>query len=867
MFSCTASGGALCLLFLLRSTSTLTTGMDSAHLTDALPNTDPGPSSSLGLALSSTSHRPGKRKGSPSREDNNLPPEKRVRREVGAHASTGTPEAPGTQSVVAAIADTDTASVRDSEIIVVGRDYVVNNSIHGPFQVDVLEILNGLNLPNFRNIQLDTLAKATQGTCIWLTEGEILCIWIRKGKILWATGIPGAGKTVAASLVINHLEKLEAAKGGGICLAYVYIRYSEPLSIQDILLSFVKQIVERHPDIMPLVEALYATHKRERTKPTQDELVGLLSSFIQQGKEIFLVLEALDEFSAEYRRKLVDLLLSVGAKLFITSRPLHTLAQHFPHAHFFPIAAQPNDIDLLIKESIAQNAELEELIGHAGLEWQIASKIHQTSGGMFLHARLQLDALRRCSNAQQIYQTLEAFPSDIEAIYKRSWERIVHQDLAALVFLWVIYANGELTIEQLQHCVAVCPVTHSYSLERVVSAKFILSACCGLVNLDEQSDRVRLIHYTVKDTIQPLVLAKFPQPHAILATACITHLSTCGFQNSTFRSPDELSEALDFDPLLAYAHRSWAFHARQWSSLLGYIPQAVEAFVRKCTTYPVSIQLGESQEEIFDLLGPLHVAVYHSFEALLAQEAREHPYAMNAQTLLNGATPVPLHIASKLGSRESVRLLLGASGIDVNAREEAGVTPLMFAADGGHVEVVELLVDAPGIEVNAVDDRGVTALMDASIQGYPEVVQCLVEAPGINVHAVCNKGRTTLARASAQGNSASVALLLSAGASSDVNVADGHGETCLMLAAANKRTEAVKLLLRIPDIEVNAVDEKGRTALRHVHECSESRRLGVVSRTGYIHLSWGDVHGDHAADKAATIDILIDFWISHCTSK
>ncbi|KAH6906627.1 hypothetical protein BKA70DRAFT_394880 [Coprinopsis sp. MPI-PUGE-AT-0042] len=198
MFSCTASGGDLCLLFLLRSTSTLTTGMDSAHLTDALPNTDPGPSSSLGLTLSSTSHRPGKRKGSPSREDNNLPPEKRVRREVGAHASTGKLEAPGTQSVVAAIADTDTASVRDSEIIVIGRDYVVNNSTHGPFQVDVLEILNGLNLPNFRNIQLDTLAKATQGTCIWLTEGEILCIWIRKGKILWATGIPGAGKTVAA---------------------------------------------------------------------------------------------------------------------------------------------------------------------------------------------------------------------------------------------------------------------------------------------------------------------------------------------------------------------------------------------------------------------------------------------------------------------------------------------------------------------------------------------------------------------------------------------------------------------------------------------------------------------------------------------
>ncbi|KAH6907371.1 hypothetical protein BKA70DRAFT_1428340 [Coprinopsis sp. MPI-PUGE-AT-0042] len=60
----------------------------------------------------------------------------------------------------------------------------------------VLDILNSLSLPNFRDIQLDTLAKATHGTLVWFTTGEMFLFWVANGKILWGIGIPGAGKTV-----------------------------------------------------------------------------------------------------------------------------------------------------------------------------------------------------------------------------------------------------------------------------------------------------------------------------------------------------------------------------------------------------------------------------------------------------------------------------------------------------------------------------------------------------------------------------------------------------------------------------------------------------------------------------------------------
>ena len=55
--------------------------------------------------------------------------------------------------------------------------------------MDVVDILNSPSLPNFRDIQLDMLAKATDGTCFWLIRGEMYPVWFKHGKILWGIGI------------------------------------------------------------------------------------------------------------------------------------------------------------------------------------------------------------------------------------------------------------------------------------------------------------------------------------------------------------------------------------------------------------------------------------------------------------------------------------------------------------------------------------------------------------------------------------------------------------------------------------------------------------------------------------------------------
>ncbi|KAH6906631.1 ankyrin repeat-containing domain protein [Coprinopsis sp. MPI-PUGE-AT-0042] len=651
------------------------------------------------------------------------------------------------------------------------------------------------------------------GTCVWLTEGEMLHIWIEKGKILWGTGIPGAGKTVLASILINYIEKFEEVTGADTCVAYVYIRYGEQLSVQDILQSFVTQIVERHADVAHLATPLYSRHQREGTRPASRELIALLSAIVTSGKAVIFVLDALDELLADDRGTIIDFLSSLDARVFITSRPLQAPERHFPQAQFFEIAAQPSDIALFIRDALRRNRNVLDLFQESDLETLIVPTICQKSGGMFLHAALQLKALQHCLSAQDVEETLEQFPSDILVVYGKTWDRILNQVpkhalLAQLVILWIIYATRELTIDELRYAVAICPDTYAYEPTRLVPEALLLSTCCGLVALDEQTRLVRLIHYTVKDAIQPLLLHFFPDPHAVLVSVCTSYLIECGFQKATFKSARELYKVLAKDPLLDYAHCSWDFHAHE-SHPSGLAASVVAKFVLGCKGYPAVTRTSSID---CDLLGPLHAAVYFGFDHLI------HP-ATDLQHL-NEFTyrgKSPLFLACQEIKGTSIEALLALPGVDANLRCN-GETPLMHASRQGYLEIVKLVLKCPGLDVNVADALDVqTALMHAARRRDPAIAKTLLDHPDIDVNVADKRGLSALTHALLYGHLEMVQLLLDA-PGVDVNATSPvGGMTALMHASSTRHIEPrkVALLLGAPGINVNALDVDGRTALMH----------------------------------------------------
>ena len=156
----------------------------------------------------------------------------------------------------------------------------------------------------------------------------------------------------------------------------------------------------------------------------------------------------------------------------------------------------------------------------------------------------------------------------IKDAYLQTWGRILdggkeYIQLVEVVFLWILNAQRSMTLQELERAVATSPRTFKFEADRVVPGTTLISMCRGLLVVEEESQIVRLVHYTARQHLDSLLHSSFPHPHSLLAIVCITHLKECGMQNSTIASKKEFVAALQKDPLLGYASDAWAFHVRQ----------------------------------------------------------------------------------------------------------------------------------------------------------------------------------------------------------------------------------------------------------------------------------------------------------------
>jgi len=82
-----------------------------------------------------------------------------------------------------------------------------------------------------------------------------------------------------------------------------------------------------------------------------------------------------------------------------------------------------------------------------------------------------------------------------------------------------------------------------------------------------------------------------------------------------------------------------------------------------------------------------------------------------------------LHIASRYGHVEVVRLLLAHPDINVNLMNIDGQTPFSRGCLHGHVSIVQVMLKDPRIDVTLDDNYGRTPLWYASRHGKHEVIE------------------------------------------------------------------------------------------------------------------------------------------------
>lgn len=166
----------------------------------------------------------------------------------------------------------------------------------------------------------------------------------------------------------------------------------------------------------------------------------------------------------------------------------------------------------------------------------------------------------------------------LRAVYENTMERIKQQKpglrrLAESALSWLCHAKRRLTTVELQYALAVnmeldeqesSNVSQELDDENIPDIDLIVSSCYGLVTVDEESNVIRLVHYTTQEYFDRIRNTWFPNAEVEIANVCALCLTFNPFESNTF---DVFSwgaeEKLQLKPFYGYACMNWGYHARE----------------------------------------------------------------------------------------------------------------------------------------------------------------------------------------------------------------------------------------------------------------------------------------------------------------
>lgn len=172
-----------------------------------------------------------------------------------------------------------------------------------------IKILDWLTSVDYGLQQSENISTREHGTGHWLIETEEFQTWLStQEQTLFCRGIPGVGKTILTSTVVDYLVS-NFLHNSPIGIAYVYCNFRrvEEQKTDQLLASLLKQLSASLPDLPIELKSLYTNHQQGRTRPSSQEILSVLSSVAAKLSRIFVVIDALDETGNSREDFLIEL--------------------------------------------------------------------------------------------------------------------------------------------------------------------------------------------------------------------------------------------------------------------------------------------------------------------------------------------------------------------------------------------------------------------------------------------------------------------------------------------------------------------------------------------------------------------------------
>ncbi|KAH0426562.1 ankyrin repeat protein [Colletotrichum camelliae] len=655
------------------------------------------------------------------------------------------------------------------------------------------KILDWITPIDFAAQQIDNLERRQEGTGQWLLESPEFQTWIEEDRAtLFCPGMPGAGKTMLSSIVIEYLQQ-EFDEDPTVGIAYLFcnFRRHDEQKPRELLASTLKQLYRDMPAGPNEVEKAYENHHSGSSSMSKQEILGCLHSVTSCFAKVYVLVDALDECRGDegYRDTLLTTILGLNetanVNCFATSRHIPEIESYFDEAPSIEIRATDEDVmEFLdghmykLPQAVRKSNELQSEVKHS---------IVRAVQGMFLLAQLYLDSLQGKRSAKAIKDTLSKFASGSSAYdnaYDEAMERIEGQladqeTLAKDALSWIMCARRPLKTLELQHALAVERDTIELDEDNITELEDIVLACAGLVTIDEESEIIRLVHYTTQEYFERTAERWLPDAQRLITESCITYLSFDDFNQVMYRIEQHLRE----HPLYEYAALEWGHHAQS---------------------------ISPPSECLMSFLMGGQANIEAVFEVILNRRPSLRNEVVRPRRNLYG-----LHLAAYFGLKEAFTMVLQRSRreIDINVRDDDGFTPLFYAVMGGNADFIAWLLSVDEVEVNSkAGYYGYTPIHITAVLDNMAGILPFIESNKADLNIKDTFGGTPVVTAAKIGFFEIVkALVISERV--DINSSDGWGQTPLSHAVRWDNVELIRFLLETGKANANVVDKFGKTPL------------------------------------------------------
>ncbi|RKK16121.1 hypothetical protein BFJ66_g10822 [Fusarium oxysporum f. sp. cepae] len=666
------------------------------------------------------------------------------------------------------------------------------------------------------------------GTGQWLLNNPRYLNWkFQTSSFLWLNGNSGRGKTILSSTVIEDIRNSPLPQLRNCAILYFYITFtdSQKQSLHVIIRSLISQLYCSRPESRHPITSLHSKCGGGSSQATVEQLKCTFREMLSFGGEVFIVLDALDEYQNRsiQRDELLTWIESfrngpVNTHLLVTSRPEHdiktSIATWAGSDRIISLITYNvgRDISDYIRDVVTKSTSFRRWHGDTSTQDDIVNTLSEKADGVFRWVALQLERLKDCISEEEVKTALDTLPETLQETYYRVLKELTGTKRKYVIRILQFLAYSDIpmdlggALDALAVNLTAPPGLRFIMKKRMPLPAEILSLCSTLVVAvsntishlahDTRYDATMLIqlaHSSVKEFILSCPMTEFdglltePTARLTITEICLVYF----LEMNCYLSDKELRRTYHLLPL---AVDTWLRDAScQGSRSNTFTHLSMELFSNRLLFKRWRKLIMSEFYDKFYVMRPWSIRRSRKYDQLFyASWSGDQNCVKQLIDATGDAIPwrldSALHVASEFGHLETVALLI-REGADVNAEGEVH-NVLSLAVEAGHTDIIALLIKE-GADVNAQHGRYRNALEIASASGRLDIVELLIKQ-GANISSQSSYSNA-LYSASLCGHLNIVIFLLENGA--DVNVQGGYLGSALCAASRSGHLNIVTYLV------------------------------------------------------------------------